>query len=70
MIPGPFRKPDWAAYFRGVEDLNIPKPHLYAKTFEIYGVTAEEVQAAIDAEQADRNALVILRVRPEVKADD
>lgn len=70
MIPELFRKPDWATYFRGVEDLNIPKPHLYAKTFEIYSVTAEEVQAAIDAEKAHRKELTILRDRPEVKADD
>lgn len=66
MIPEPFRKPDWQTYFRGVADLNIPKPHLYAKTFEALGVTAEEVQAAIDAEKAHREELEILRKRAEV----
>ena len=70
MLPEPFRKPDWAAYFRGVDDLNIPKPHLYAKTFEVLGVTEDEVRAAIDTEKAHREAVKILRERPEVKADD
>lgn len=66
MIPEPFRKPDWATYFRGVADLSIPKPHLYAKTYEALGVTEEEVQAAIDAEKAEREAVEVLRKREEV----
>lgn len=66
MLPEPFRKPDWATYFRGVSDLSIPKPHLYAKTYEYYGTTAEEIQAFIDAEKSHREAVEVLRKREEV----
>lgn len=50
MLPEPFRKPDIAACMKLVGTLENVNPDAWAKTYEYYGITADEVRAAQTAE--------------------
>lgn len=50
MIPETFRKPNLAACMRLVGSLENVNPDAWAKTYELYGITADDVRAAQTAE--------------------